>query len=476
MNKSYVMVACGLFIVATFLWSVGSGGDVKQTQVEEDSLASLREFNVGSEDTGAMSDSTADTLRTLIAENKSREREFKDLRDVVRELRQTVQLSSSRSVDGIREELSALVEKIRSLEDEVTQVRESVSELKSNSSPEDVELDLPLVAPASEVSPPGNGGMGVELPDFNALIPNLAVPELGLKNPLQRPDLVTTPPKSGGYVWLEPTDVIITEERGEIVKTYPSQRERELIEAVAEVDNVVPVEADGIKRVYTIPQGATFVDSVALSAILGRVPKEGRVVDPFKFKVMVGAKNLASNGHVIPNLDNMVLSGVAQGDYTLSCASGVITSALFTFNDGTVRAISTTRDDPLGFIADRYGVPCVRGEYLTNAAEYISTRGLLSTATSVADALAQGEVTSISEGGSVANVVTGDSGIYAAGKGVGDGIQEVSDWVDSRQQSAFDAVFVPVGELLSVHIEQTLEIDYEIDGRKLQHKERDGLL
>ena len=77
-----------------------------------------------------------------------------------------------------------------------------------------------------------------------------------------------------------------------------------------------------------------------MTALIGRIPVKGRVQDPMPFKVIVGADNLAANGITIPGVAGMVASGVALGDWTLSCATGDITSMSFVFQDGTIRTVS----------------------------------------------------------------------------------------------------------------------------------------
>ncbi|MFG0634518.1 TIGR03752 family integrating conjugative element protein, partial [Pseudomonas sp. xss_2] len=50
--------------------------------------------------------------------------------------------------------------------------------------------------------------------------------------------------------------------------------------------------AEGAKPVYTIPENSTLMGSVAMTALIGRVPVDGTVNDPYPFKVLVGPDNL----------------------------------------------------------------------------------------------------------------------------------------------------------------------------------------
>src|SRR5690606_18944269 len=76
---------------------------------------------------------------------------------------------------------------------------------------------------------------------------------------------------------------------------------------------------------YTIPARATGFDAVALTALIGRVPVSGSVVDPFPVKLVLGQDNLAANGYHIPGLDGIILDGIAKGDWTLGCVSVQLT-------------------------------------------------------------------------------------------------------------------------------------------------------
>lgn len=88
-----------------------------------------------------------------------------------------------------------------------------------------------------------------------------------------------------------------------------------------------------------------------MTALIGRIPIKGRVQDPLPFKVIVGAENLAANGLTIPGVDGMIASGLAVGDWNLSCATGRITSMTFVFRDGTIRTVSADDQELRGTTA-----------------------------------------------------------------------------------------------------------------------------
>src|SRR3546814_4055075 len=74
--------------------------------------------------------------------------------------------------------------------------------------------------------------------------------------------------------------------------------------------------------------------SIAMTALIGRVPIDGTVNDPYPFKVLIGLDNLTANGIDIPDVAGAVVSGTASGDWTLSCVRGQIRSVTFVFQDG----------------------------------------------------------------------------------------------------------------------------------------------
>ncbi|MEA2080990.1 MAG: TIGR03752 family integrating conjugative element protein [Pseudomonadota bacterium] len=211
---------------------------------------------------------------------------------------------------------------------------------------------------------------------------------------------------------------------------------------------------------------------------MGRVPRQGQVRDPMPFKVITGADNLAANGLVVPGVQGMVWSGTAIGDWTLSCVTGRLESVTFVFDDGTIRTISSDDrdsqvgggDEPLGWISDAQGIPCISGERKTNAPAFLTQRIGVTAMQAAAEAAAAAETTTVvSESGVASNTVTGDTGSYVLGKTIAGGSDEVGKWLLERQSQSFDAVFVPAGTEIAIHVDRELSIDLDTLGRKLTH-------
>lgn len=241
------------------------------------------------------------------------------------------------------------------------------------------------------------------------------------------------------------------------------------------------VDALKSRPAYTVPRNATLIGSTAMTALVGRIPIQGQVRDPMPFKVITGSENLAANGLTVPGVQGMVWSGTAVGDWTLSCVTGRLESVTFVFDDGTIRTISSDdrsaqssgqggRDEPLGWISDAQGIPCISGDRKTNAASFLTQRIGVQAIQAAADAAAAAETTSVvSNLGSVTDSVTGDVGTYVLGKTVSGGSEEVAKWLLERQSQSFDAVFVPAGTAVAIHVDRELAIDLDPQGRKLNH-------
>ena len=241
------------------------------------------------------------------------------------------------------------------------------------------------------------------------------------------------------------------------------------------------------RPVHTIPKNATLVGARAFTALIGRVPvgEDARVTDPYFFKLLIGRDNLAANGHEIPELAYAVASGEAIGDWTLGCVSGDVTSLTFVFADGRIVTVPEPRDVAtgsggtravrLGGLSDDFGNPCVAGERITNAASYLGQGAAALTLGAAAEGLAAAQTRTYAGGiaGTATTVVDGDLGRYAAGHGLSGAAQEVARWLRARQAQEYDAVYVPPGARVAVHVDEELRIDYDPAGRRVDHEEAD---
>lgn len=247
-----------------------------------------------------------------------------------------------------------------------------------------------------------------------------------------------------------------------------------------------------LRPVYTVPANATLIGSVAMTALIGRVPVDGTVNDPYPFKVLIGPDNLTANGIDLPDVAGAVVSGTASGDWTLSCVRGQIRSITFVFRDGTIRTLpasghgsggdasnntgnantangTATTQGGLGWISDPYGIPCVAGERRSNAEQYLGSQALITAAGAGAASLipkGSGNVSYVSSNGGTLGAV-GITGNEAMGRILEGGVQEMSQWINKLYGQAFAAIYVKPGAKVAVHIDQPLTLDYDPKGRKV---------
>ena len=225
---------------------------------------------------------------------------------------------------------------------------------------------------------------------------------------------------------------------------------------------------------YTIPPTTTLLNATALTALVGRIPVRGKIQDPWRFKIIVGPDNLAANGHRIPQLAGMIWVGTARGDLALSCVSGNLDTATFIFTDGSIQTSRNQSDTVnskggLGWISDEHGNPCIAGDLKSNALQYLTQSTLIDTTQATADAIANAQTESRYDPrtGESSTAVVGNIDKYVAGFAIEESLTEVSQWLKDRQLSSFDAIYVPAGMKVAIHVEEPIYIDYEPTGRKV---------
>ncbi|UYZ83530.1 TIGR03752 family integrating conjugative element protein [Entomomonas sp. E2T0] len=315
-----------------------------------------------------------------------------------------------------------------------------------------------------------------------------------------------------GTIWIEPNDAQIVDPRTSQKNTgfaFPnafsstvSEKQQSFNDSLDQVKKPLELrkvhytDADRFKDekpIYTIAQNSTFMGSLAMTALIGRVPVDGTVNDPYPFKVLVGKDNLAANGFDLPEVTGAVMSGTATGDWTLSCVRGQIESITFIFEDGTIRTVpepeKVTRSNGnsnnssnantskikggLGYISDPIGIPCVSGERKSNAKEYIGTQSLITAAgAGLASVLSKDDKGSNGGYYSSGNNSTSSDRNGALNTILSGGVEDVRNWINKLYGEAFAAIYVAPHAEIAVHIDQEIMIDYEPNGRKVRHNEQ----
>ena len=140
---------------------------------------------------------------------------------------------------------------------------------------------------------------------------------------------------------------------------------------------------------------------------------------------------------------------------------------------GRVPKASGARADrePLGWISDEHGLPCVPGRRISNAGAYLTQRLLAGSVGAAAHAVsrAQTETTTQSSTGIERTRVVGDAARYALGQAASGAGAEMAAWLQARQAQSFDAIFVRPGIRVAIHLDREIPIDYDPERRRLAH-------
>ncbi|HIO96910.1 MAG TPA: TIGR03752 family integrating conjugative element protein, partial [Leucothrix sp.] len=223
---------------------------------------------------------------------------------------------------------------------------------------------------------------------------------------------------------------------------------------------------------FTIPPDAVLNDSVTITALVGRIPRDGDVSDPAPFKVAIGGENLAANGFSIPGIDGMIMSGYVYGDAVRKCVYTKIKRATYIFEDGRILSLpnqnSRQKNSVIGYLTDPYGDPCIKGRYLTNSNAQIKNSIFANMAAGAANAFAATQTTTLTNGqGGASTAVTGDPKKYILGSAISTGASSVANYLLKQSFDQWDQVVVPVGQTVTIHIDVPLELDNQSTLRKL---------
>ena len=204
------------------------------------------------------------------------------------------------------------------------------------------------------------------------------------------------------------------------------------------------------------PAGATLLDARLLTALIGRVPRNGTLVDPLPFKAVVGARNYFAPGVRLPGLRGALLRGETVGDLLLSCTRARITS--ISWRDGRGRWRQHSAQGGLGYLSDRRGSPCISGRLFTSLRSAAIWAALSGGLTSASEAWVAARTAQSGLAGQLLAPPLADLGRAGLVQG---GSEALSDWVGERLDDTFDAVIVPAGSHLVAH----LEVPIPQDGR-----------
>ncbi|MCC3701666.1 TIGR03752 family integrating conjugative element protein [Rouxiella badensis] len=423
---------------------------------------------------GINRDTSADTLRTLVGTLRATRQQQDELQKKITDvIRQNEGLQ--KSAQNVNEKIGTVFAGFQVEVDKRQQTLQKEQQIllgKFDALTDQLHNASNLQAGGSDI-PPGLGLEGLSLNDKNA-----------------------SNADSATLIWVDPSDQKEVDIRNLNYKTgqrfprsflddNPITRQKAAYELQVKKNTNEKQALEDAEPAYTLPENSTLVGSRAMTALLGRVPINGIVTDPYPFKILIGKNNLTANGIELPDIEGAIVSGTASGDWTLSCVRGQVNSITFVFVDGTVltlpkpptkggstgnsgnKDISTTAG--IGWISDDNGIPCISGERKSNAATYFPTIFAMSAAAAAGEGISQGQYSTQNNVNGISSTLTGSAGQAALGKALSGGMSETSDWVKQRYGMTFDAIYVPPGAHLAVHITRQLAIDYETKGRKVRH-------
>ncbi|AUI88932.1 integrating conjugative element protein (plasmid) [Vibrio azureus] len=236
--------------------------------------------------------------------------------------------------------------------------------------------------------------------------------------------------------------------------------------------------------IYTLHRGAILANAVSLTALMGRVPHHGKVTDPYPFSMIVGRQNLLANGFTLPEIQGAIVTGTVTGDWSLSCVRGVVESIDFIRQDGSILSFpeaqdqaidsgfdgSTIKTQDLGFFADVNGNPCLNGQRISNAPEYLTTKGLLDATTAAAQAVAISQKTLSVDGGTSTATLTGSAAKNAVAESGAALSSTVSDFIQGRMGASFDIIYTPPNTVASIHIRKPITLSAPKEAVKVRYQ------
>ena len=349
-------------------------------------------------------------------------------------------------IAGIEEQQAGQTDRIRQeTEQSITGIRETIESLKDQyrTPPEVIEslVQIGDRLTALEISLDDGGRTDFEYP-IGSSASSATIPSITWIEPLNGPSSAAL--EVDGIGDLIPTDIALR------------------------------VEGPPPEPRYTIPP-SSIIYATALTSLVGRIPVNGRIETPWRFKLISSGRNLTSRRFEVPGLEGVIWTGIAHGDYTLSCVSGTIDTISYVFDDSSVHTQRSPVDpdditNGIGWISDEYGNPCIKGDLKTNVPQAIRRSVVAGTFAGLAQGYADAQSTrSTDSSGTTSTTVTGDTAEYALSSAASEAISESNQWLQRHLSQSFDAIYVPAGREVVIHIEQQVLIDEQPEGRRLDH-------
>ncbi|WP_052478953.1 TIGR03752 family integrating conjugative element protein [Vibrio jasicida] len=441
MVKRNQVLSVGAAVAAVMVGLVYAASVAKQSprsdKGEKDAPVVVETSNASMATLGNLGDTPDETLRTLVAninkdqgEKAALEQELKRTQDAL----QTQKKESNAQLDALAQRLN---QQLVQLEQKIGQDWET---LKARQQP-----------------------IAIASPDLDALGINSE-----REGDISGYEELGTSHASTSLVWIEPLDAKQDEE-GQWT-TPLMKAANALSEKASDMD--APFDSQSsITPVYTLHRGTILSNATSLTALMGRIPVNGQVTSPYPFSMVVGNQNLMANGFSLHDVQGAIVTGTVTGDWSLSCVRGVVESIDFIRTDGTILSYPQEEDaidasfdgqsvqtQDLGYLADPNGNPCLTGVRISNAPQYLTTKGLLDAASAAAEAAASAQQTVTVEGGSSTSALTGSAMTHAAGQSAAALTGTISEFIQARMGSSFDIVYVEPGVKAAIHFRKPITL------------------
>ena len=222
--------------------------------------------------------------------------------------------------------------------------------------------------------------------------------------------------------------------------------------------------------VFVIPSG-TLIEAKALTGLIGRIPVNGQVSDPWPFKLVATGDAHAAD-HKSFDVSGMILEGIAQGDFNFRCVRGRVNKVTTVLPDHSVITVEAEGNgEGFGWISDAGSNPCLPGTLISNVAGGVTRQAVYSAIAGAANAVARGEETrTVSSDGTEISSITGDAFRVAGAEAVAGAADSLKEHYQNRSD-VWDAVHVPAGQPVVVHINAELQFGHD-PRRKIYDKAR----
>lgn len=449
-NKLVSVLVLLVFLIVGGIVTLAANDESLQT-AESDSTLSFFDFGKKAPVTQVQldADTAEHTLSNIARDSADIRSQFKDYQEGASQ--------SQQQIDQLAKVVQQLTERNQLLEQQITMQSGTITQLQQQPAPS-FDIDSLRSSLVSDIK--------TEMESLRGTSSNTDTTDYEIHSDAVEPEPVV-PVDDGSTSRVRSINLPLNE-KGQLDSGYLDSLKPVTPVSQLESERVSSSDSERKKSVVIDPRYTVFADSILNDALtvthlIGRIPRDGDISDPAPFKVIIGSENLAANGFEIPNLKGMIMSGIVYGDSMLKCVRTKLKRATYIFEDGrgiTFPSGNSGRDTVIGYLTDPYGNPCIQGTYYTNAKQQLQRSFLTGLAAGAANAFAASQTTTnLSSTGSTSSSVTGDTEKYIAGVALSNGTNRIVEHLQKQEFDIWDAVVVPSGQRVAVHMETTLELD-----------------